>query len=242
MYSHINVLVLLAVVVATPATATTVLEGSVGAQAFAELGTQLQSVVKSDSVVTLPDMISAASVAKVTSGPNSAQAETTVTAVWNSAESGTVEMTWGYDFAVQDWSLSGRAKTSATNWIYSFQAAGDGEFLFNYDVRLISGYPFGMRIVGFGGLPTIGRDWSPSETGVAVVPLVAGQIYSIGFGNYGDFGANTTIASRFHSKMSWEIVYSAFPHSVPEPATWAMVIAGFGMVGAAARRRRESQA
>ena len=25
---------------------------------------------------------------------------------------------------------------------------------------------------------------------------------------------------------------------VPEPATWAMLIAGFGLVGAAARRRR----
>jgi hypothetical protein len=26
--------------------------------------------------------------------------------------------------------------------------------------------------------------------------------------------------------------------AVPEPATWAMLIAGFGFVGAAARRRR----
>ena len=30
----------------------------------------------------------------------------------------------------------------------------------------------------------------------------------------------------------------AIPGGVPEPATWAMLIAGFGLVGAAARRRR----
>jgi len=27
---------------------------------------------------------------------------------------------------------------------------------------------------------------------------------------------------------------------VPEPGTWAMLIAGFGLVGAAARRRRQT--
>ncbi|WP_418895818.1 PEPxxWA-CTERM sorting domain-containing protein [Sandaracinobacteroides sayramensis] len=30
------------------------------------------------------------------------------------------------------------------------------------------------------------------------------------------------------------------PGAVPEPATWAMMIAGFGLVGSVARRRRET--
>jgi len=30
--------------------------------------------------------------------------------------------------------------------------------------------------------------------------------------------------------------------AVPEPATWAMMIAGFGLIGAAARRRRSGMA
>jgi hypothetical protein len=32
------------------------------------------------------------------------------------------------------------------------------------------------------------------------------------------------------------------PGGIPEPATWAMLIAGFGLVGAAARRRRAALA
>jgi len=37
---------------------------------------------------------------------------------------------------------------------------------------------------------------------------------------------------------SQDLTFSATIAAVPEPATWAMMIAGFGVVGAAARRRR----
>jgi len=37
---------------------------------------------------------------------------------------------------------------------------------------------------------------------------------------------------------SQDLTFSASIAAVPEPATWAMMIAGFGVVGAAARRRR----
>jgi len=37
---------------------------------------------------------------------------------------------------------------------------------------------------------------------------------------------------------SFEFDNLAFTNAVPEPATWAMMLVGFGMVGAAARRRR----
>ena len=39
-------------------------------------------------------------------------------------------------------------------------------------------------------------------------------------------------------KITSADIYRRFAASVPEPATWAMLIAGFGMVGAAVRRRR----
>ncbi|MCG2840291.1 THxN family PEP-CTERM protein [Sandaracinobacter sp. RS1-74] len=38
------------------------------------------------------------------------------------------------------------------------------------------------------------------------------------------------------------VLYSEAAGGVPEPATWAMLIAGFGLVGAAARRRRSDVA
>ena len=34
----------------------------------------------------------------------------------------------------------------------------------------------------------------------------------------------------------------SIPSAVPEPATWAMMIVGFGLAGAAMRRRREAPA
>jgi hypothetical protein len=48
-----------------------------------------------------------------------------------------------------------------------------------------------------------------------------------GITNYGAAGGN------FNASGS-----GTFAGAVPEPATWAMMIAGFGLVGAAARRRR----
>jgi hypothetical protein len=50
--------------------------------------------------------------------------------------------------------------------------------------------------------------------------------FNSGYYDLGNYGANIT--ARF------ELVGAA----VPEPATWAMMIAGFGMAGAAVRRRR----
>ena len=40
---------------------------------------------------------------------------------------------------------------------------------------------------------------------------------------------------RFKLTHGW-VVYAG--SNVPEPAAWALMIAGFGMVGGAARRRR----
>jgi hypothetical protein len=39
--------------------------------------------------------------------------------------------------------------------------------------------------------------------------------------------------------VDWTYTLSNDVEAVPEPVTWALMIAGFGMVGLAARRRRQ---
>ncbi|MCG2840018.1 PEPxxWA-CTERM sorting domain-containing protein [Sandaracinobacter sp. RS1-74] len=54
------------------------------------------------------------------------------------------------------------------------------------------------------------------------------------------FTSGTGSAAANHDVISWIFNddYKPIVGGVPEPATWAMLIAGFGLVGAAARRRR----
>lgn len=58
--------------------------------------------------------------------------------------------------------------------------------------------------------------------------------YRLGFGatNFGDFVVDTGLA------FSGALVDGVGVDPVPEPSSWVMLIAGFGLVGAAARRRR----
>lgn len=84
---------------------------------------------------------------------------------------------------------------------------------------------------------------------VAVVPNLVGcgSPYNAGFCPFGPSGVNFSGTARSISfgGVANQIVFdditfgSAIPGgTVPEPASWALMIAGFSMVGAAARRRR----
>jgi hypothetical protein len=68
--------------------------------------------------------------------------------------------------------------------------------------------------------------------------ITADGTYSLRFGasNFGDFVVDTGLAFT-GIVLDGDIVDPPVP-IVPEPGTWAMMIAGFGLVGFAARRRR----
>lgn len=53
-----------------------------------------------------------------------------------------------------------------------------------------------------------------------------------------DAGSGTHDLSWVYNASSDVIIYSTGTPGVPEPATWALMISGFGLAGAALRRRR----
>ena len=60
--------------------------------------------------------------------------------------------------------------------------------------------------------------------------MLNGQNYTLRF-----TGLVTIVSTEFIDNVALNVTPSV---AVPEPASWAMLIAGFGLVGAAARRRR----
>lgn len=52
-------------------------------------------------------------------------------------------------------------------------------------------------------------------------------------------GVNPEYAAQFNFDAHLFLVDGVMPSSVPEPATWAMMIVGFGLAGTALRRRRD---
>jgi type IV pilus assembly protein PilY1 len=81
---------------------------------------------------------------------------------------------------------------------------------------------------------------APTERG-ALLSLfnVGAEIYSLGQ-SANDRNGNTPGYSTFIFGFKGVGGVIVDPGGVPEPATWAMLIAGFGMVGVAARRRRQT--
>lgn len=63
---------------------------------------------------------------------------------------------------------------------------------------------------------------------------------------FGFTGAGITSVNISLDRSDWvfidNLTYSSVAGAVPEPATWAMMVMGFGLVGAAARRRAAGKA
>jgi hypothetical protein len=162
------------------------------------------------------------------------------------------------EWRVGDAAFDGRAYN-----IFGPQARTEFSYLSDFDnglaandasCRLASAGNFaGLGIAGTAKFCNLGR--GANEVGVAggdsggpqfdsMGRIMSVTSYGITFGtNFGDIRGG--LNSSFGEFSGYVPVYIhtdfiAGAMGVPEPASWAMLIAGFGLVGAAARRRRET--
>lgn len=117
-------------------------------------------------------------------------------------------------------------------WSYSFQTGNSRAVLhanWTYDV---TGDPTGIA-----GMAITGNvlNMAVNGAGLASVQLAANTVYTLNVGlageGYAPGGLDQEVMAQ--SLFNWSI------DAVPEPASWAMLITGFGMAGLAARRRRQ---
>jgi len=122
----------------------------------------------------------------------------------------------------QSGSVSDPFNSTATAYAPSSQSGGSDlpSWTIDYQRTLSSGY-YGDMAVGF--------DLSNSALGAATS---AGSLLTSVFASQGQFRLSQ-ISLSFDVAPTPSIGYSST--SVPEPASWAMLVAGFGLVGAALR-------
>lgn len=85
----------------------------------------------------------------------------------------------------------------------------------------------GMTSVNIGSFGTLAGPWVARTS--ASFALTNGTTYSLRFS-----GLATSDSTAFIDNVALSVT----PANVPEPASWAMLITGFGLTGAAMRRRR----
>lgn len=225
---------------AVPAAATVPLAGGVAFTAFVAL--EANSVTASDEYAwaNVPELASVGVDAFTQFTPASVSAFAGGDATWASADAGAMTFDHGWQFSKDDpFTYDAVADVSTDGqptWFYSFTATSNGVFNLQWDNTAI-GNPLGFDgwwLYWNGGSLAIPGAVS---NGSANIEVLAGQNYTVELQNYAvlymlsgvvDFGGQQ------HSNFSWSITSRP---NVPEPATWAMLITGFGLVGAAMRRR-----
>jgi hypothetical protein len=228
---------------ASPAMATTSISGDVAAGVRSTLGSVIDSHSNATNAVA-PSAVtistSATAFASDVGATNSTFAN--VTATWTSADSGNFGMDWGWNVNASGYGANTAAETNLAypiNWQYTFVASGNGVFSGRYDVVGL-GDKFGLQPLyttnDFSAGTLGGGVFDPTGSGTFSVILISGNTYTMSVAEFGNLSAaNGFVANgNAHATVDWNISYAG----TPEPSSWALLIAGFGLTGAAIRRRR----
>jgi hypothetical protein len=231
------------VAIATPAWASVAVSnsGSTTASASASLGAGTpDSMVTTTGFVGAPAALSAFAYA-LSSDPSTGdyiESQTVVGAAWFGADAGGVQITLLRDFVTDNGTGQQNNSNGQPNWSYDFTAAADSVFKIHYDFVASGGNPFGFQgwVLNVNGATVLNliNVNDPTGSGDFSFALTNGQNYVVDLVNSSNIccGNLTSFSGRLDGNFDWRI------GDVPEPASWAMMIAGFGMVGGTLRRRR----
>ncbi len=189
----------------------------------------------------------------ITDGPNNRLSSNVSTdAFWNSANAGHFvidEYSWEFkvDAAHAPAEVQFNEHDFGNDWFYIFKANQNGTFIMDIFVSAggdANGFRgFDLLVNGVVSSALLDDD-NPAIFKSLSFGLIAGEQYTFALRN--DAFRSVTGASNFSGIMSgsfdWRIEEVAPPGGVPEPASWALMIAGFGAVGGALRRRTYTRA
>lgn len=201
------------------------------------------------------DLRTSAGVSQVV-GTDSVAVHGRILANWASADAGSVSIEdYGWTVVANDPSIHAIGPSLSAgfdgpfDWSYQFMATRDGRFDLNLD---LIGAGTDLLGLGFWNLNFAdGADATETALlhGYAAAPtgeitanfshdLIAGHTYTVGLRNFDNFSTfGITTDSSTSAQEGGVVFWAITSDGVPEPSTWAFAVAGFGLAGAALRRR-----
>ena len=213
------------------------------------------SVITTDNVPTAhsddaswtatPVPLSVATSFAVTTANGAVSNTSSSAAAWSaSGLSGTVNLSDSWDFAVAQGQFNDIFDHGA--WTYTFTPSTDVTFTLASDVQGAGTFQFGLQGYNFGyddnatNLASGNFLFDPGGSGVFATNFSGGISHTVTLYT----NANVTVfpdrdrPGTEVGQFGFVITGAGDAAAVPEPATWALMVLGFGGLGAALRRRR----
>jgi PEP-CTERM motif len=165
---------------------------------------------------------------------------TTATAAFRTADAGSILVNLSRDFSGigTTGSQNNQGNGGPTNFFYSFTPTINAILNLTSNVSVQGGNPFGFQgfVLRANGSTVLGNfnAINPTTSGSTTVNLNRGILYTLTIDNASNVSGG--LPSLFNGSAIGEFSFSIA--GVPEPETWAMMIIGFGLIGAVARRRK----